>query len=58
MDSLLQIAAVAIALVAFVFLVRWLFMPKRFHAKRPRMLWSGVVCLVLSALMYAAANGL
>ena len=58
MDSLLQIAAVVIALVAFVFLVRWLLMPKRFHAKRPRMLWSGLACLALSALLYAAANGL
>jgi hypothetical protein len=56
--ELLQIGAAAIALVAFVFLARWLLMPKRYHAKRPRMFWSGVGCLALSALMYAAANGM
>lgn len=58
METLLQMAASVIALVAFVFLVRWLFMPKRFHAKKPRMLWSGIACLALSVLMYAAANGM
>jgi len=50
MEGILQIAGPIFALIGFIQWARALFMPKRFYAKRPRLMFGGLACVLSAAL--------
>lgn len=57
MGGILEVAGVVLALVGGLTLFRALFMPKRYHERRPRLFLAGWGALAIALLFFALASG-